>query len=150
MRSMEMSDDWLKRIDPDSPEWMFERQRETIEAYRGGDLDWVLEQTDPEVEIVQPPEIPGARSYKGHEGLIDSLLDWPREWDDFRVEPKRIFSPSADQVIVHTVHHGRSRTMGIEVDADIVWLFTLRDGRTRRWEMFLSLDAALDAAARSG
>lgn len=32
---------------------------------------------------------------------------------------------------------------------DMTWLFTLDDGRTRRWDMYLSLDAALEAA-RSG
>ena len=39
--------------------------------------------------------------------------------------------------------------MGIEVEAEIGWPFSLRDERVRRWDMFMSLDAALEAAASS-
>ena len=144
-----MDRDWLGSLDPDSPPWVVAWQRETVDAYRAGDLEWLLERTDPEIEIVQPPEIPGARSYRGLEGLIDALLDWPLEWEDFSVEPKRIFALDDNRAIVIAVHRGRSRTMGIEVEAEIVWLFSLRDERVRRWDMFMSLDAALEAAASS-
>ena len=144
-----MDRDWLGSLDPDSPPWVVEWQRGTVDAYRAGDLEWLLERTDPEIEIVQPPEIPGGRSYRGLEGLIDALLDWPLEWEDFSVEPKRIFALDDNRAVVIAVHRGRSRTMGIEVEAEIVWLFSLRDERVRRWDMFMSLDAALEAAASS-
>ena len=75
MQSLDMDRDWLGSLDPDSPPWVVEWQRETVDAYRAGDLEWLLERTDPEIEIVQPPEIPGGRSYRGLEGLIDALLD---------------------------------------------------------------------------
>src|SRR3954451_2623347 len=75
---------------------------------------------------VQPPEIPGGRSYRGLEGLIDALLDWPLEWQDFSVEPKRVFALDDSRAVVIAVHRGRSRTMGIEVEAEIVWLFSVR------------------------
>jgi len=39
--------------------------------------------------------------------------------------------------------------MGIEVEAEIVWLFSFRDERVRRWDKFMTLDAALEAAASS-
>ena len=81
--------------------------------------------------------------------MIDALLDWLLEWEDFSVEPKRIFALDDNRAIVIAVHRGRSRTMGIEVEAEIVWLFSLRDERVRRWDMFMSLDAALEAAASS-
>jgi len=144
-----MDRDWLGSLDPDSPPWVVAWQRETVDAYRAGDLEWLLERTDPEIEIVQPPEIPGARSYRGLEGLIDALLDWPLEWEDFSVERKRIFALDDNRAIVIAVHRGRSRTMGIEVEAEIVRLFSLRDERVRRWDMFMSLDAALEAATSS-
>jgi ketosteroid isomerase-like protein len=123
--------------------------RQTVDAYRAGDLEWLLQQTHPEAEIVQPPEIPGASTYRGREGMIDALLDWPREWEDFQVEPKRIFAVDDDQVVVVALHRGRSRRIEIEVEAEIAWLFTRRDGLTTRWDMFMSVEQALSAAEQA-
>jgi ketosteroid isomerase-like protein len=150
MRSFEMGDEWFDAIDPEAPEWVREWQGGSIRAYRDADIDWVLEQTDPEVEISQPVEIPDARSYHGHDGMIEALLDWPNQWENFRVEPKRIYSPGDERIMVEAVHRGRSRTMGIDVAAEIVWLFTFRDGRTRRWQMFMTVEDALAAVKDSG
>jgi ketosteroid isomerase-like protein len=145
MRGLGFDDRWLDAADQDSPEWMLERLRETVEAYRSGDLDWVLEQSDPEIAIAQPREFPDAGTYRGHEGVIEAILDWPKQWESFELEPKRIFAINDHQFVVVAIHRGRSRQMEIDVEAEFVWLFTLRDGKTRRWEMFLSLDQALEA-----
>ena len=146
---LDVGDEWLAALDPGSPKWMVELQRQTMDAYRAGDLEWVLDQADPEIEIVQPPDFPGARTYTGREGLVEALLDWPREWEDFGVEPKRIFACSEDQFIVVATHRGRSRTMGIDVEGEIVWLYTRRNGLTTRWDMFMTLEQALEAADAS-
>ena len=45
------------------------------------------------------------------------------------------------------IHRGLSRRMGIEVEVEIVWLYTLRQGLLSRWQMFVSLDDAVRAAA---
>ena len=148
MRSLDISgiDAWEAVVDPGSPPWVAGWLGGILQAYRTGDLDWVIERTHPEVEIVQPPEFPDPRTYRGIDGLIDALLDWPSEWEDFRVEPRRVFAVDDQRAAVVGIHRGRSLTMGIEVEAEIVWLFTLEDGRTRRWDMFMSLDSALKAA----
>ena len=144
--SVSAGDDWLDAIDPESPAWMVDLQRQTLDAYRTGNLEWVLEQANPEIEIVQPSEFPGARTYRGHDGLIEALLDWPREWEKFRVEPKRVFACNDRQFVVVAIHRGRSRRMGIDVEGEIVWPFTRQGGRTTRWDMFLSLEQALEVA----
>src|SRR5436190_7828716 len=84
-------------------------------------------------------------------GRLDrrALLDWPLEWQDFSVEPKRVFALDDSRAVVIAVRRGRSRTMGVEVEAEIVWLFSFRDERVRRWDKFMTLDAALEAAASS-
>ena len=119
--------------------------RETYEVWRAGDLDRMLAQSHAEIVVVQPPELPDARTYHGHEGVIDALLDWPREWEDFSVEPTRVFAVGDDRVVVDTIHRGRSLRMGIEIEAPIVWLFTQEGGMTRRWDMFTSVEQALEA-----
>ena len=83
MLDLKIGDEWQATLDPDCPPWVVEFMRQTVDAYRAGDLEWLLQETHPEAEIAQPPEIPGARSYRGREGMIDALLDWPREWENF-------------------------------------------------------------------
>jgi ketosteroid isomerase-like protein len=56
------------------------------------------------------------------------------------------FALDDDLVIVEAVYRDRSRKMGIDVEAEIVWAYRFENGRTRRWEMFMSRDAALRAA----
>jgi ketosteroid isomerase-like protein len=149
MVDLEVGEDWLDAVDPDSPAWLSEWVRELYSVWSTGDLDRMLAQTHPEVEIVQPHELPDARTYHGREGLIDALLDWPREWEDFAVEPKRVFAVG-DEIVVETVHRGRSLRMGIEIEAAIVWLFTREGELTRRWDMFTTIEQALQAAGPPG
>jgi ketosteroid isomerase-like protein len=150
MRKLDFGHAWEAALDPNIPPDLRELSKQLFAAYRRGDLEWLLEHTDPEVEIVQVPEIPGARTYRGHDGTIEALLDWPRQWKDFRIKPERIFAPNPDNLIVMAVHGGRPHSMDIDVEAEIVFVFRWRDGRATRWDMFLTLDEALSRAAESG
>jgi ketosteroid isomerase-like protein len=146
MVDIEVGEDWFDALDPNSPDWLCDWVRATYDIWRTGDLDRLLGQSHPEIMIVQPHELPDARAYHGKEGVINALLDWPREWEDFAIEPKRIFAVGGDRIVVDTIHRGRSLRMGIDVQAEVVWLFTQEGELTRRWEMFLSVGQALDVA----
>jgi ketosteroid isomerase-like protein len=149
MVDLEVGEDWLEVLDPDSPDWLRDWVRATYDIWSTGDLDRVLGQSHLEIVIVQPHELPDARTYHGKDGVIEALLDWPKEWEDFSVEPRRVFAVGDDRVVVDTIHRGRSLRMGIEIEAPIVWLFTLESGLTRRWDMFTTVDEAVEVA-RSG
>ena len=43
MTSLEVDEAWLAAADPDSPDWLRQWLRETVDAYRTGDLERVLE-----------------------------------------------------------------------------------------------------------
>lgn len=149
MRQVAARGGWEEAVDPDLPPELADLTQGIIEAYRRGDLEWLLERTAPELEIVQVPEIPDARTYTGHDGTVEALLDWPRQWEDFRIEPERIFAPDSENLIVKAVHGGRPHSMDIEVEAEIVFVFNVRDGLIARWDMYLTLDEALGRAAQS-
>jgi ketosteroid isomerase-like protein len=149
IQSFGMDEHWIAAVDPDSPEWLEELMRGIVAAFAAGDLESVLENTDPEVEIVQPPELPDGRIYCGLDGFVECLLDWPSEWEDFRVEPTRIYALGDSAFVIEAMHRGRSLRMGLEIEVEIFWLYTLRNGRTLRWDMFMSREATL-AAAESG
>jgi ketosteroid isomerase-like protein len=147
MRDLELdAAAWEAALDPGSPQWMRDYIGELTKAYRAGDLDWVLEHSDPRIEIVQPPEFPDGRTYRGLDGVIEALLDWPKEWEDFQLEPKRAFALTDEQFVVLATHKGRSRRVGVEVEAEIVWLFTRPGELVTRWDMFMSVEQALAAA----
>ena len=149
MRQVAARGDWDAAFDPDLPPELAEFSRDFVDAYRRGDLEWVLKHMDPEVEIVQVPEIPDARTYTGHDGLVAALLDWPRQWEGFRIHPERIFAPDPENLIVKGVHGGRPHSMDIEVEAEIVFVFHVSHGVVTRWDMFLTVEEALSRAAES-
>ena len=68
-------------LDDDMPPAIAAFQREANNAYETADVEWILEHTDPAVEIVQPRELPDTKSYSGIDGLLDALLDWPLQWE---------------------------------------------------------------------
>jgi ketosteroid isomerase-like protein len=147
MRRLDIGPKWEAVLEPDMPPELASLTKGYIDAYRAADLEWVLEHTDPSIAIVQVPELPDSRTYAGCDGMIEALLDWPRQWEDFRIEPRRIFAPDSEHVIVVSLHRGRPHSMDIEVEAEIDFLFHWRDGLLSRWEMFLTVDEALRGAA---
>jgi ketosteroid isomerase-like protein len=137
---------WMEAVEPDSPEWLVDLVADLTRAYREADLDWLLEHTHPEAEITQPDALPDARTYSGREAMIENFLDWPRQWEDFRIEPRRVFAIRDGVFVIDAIHRGRSLTMGVEVEGPVVWLFTYEGDLMRRWQMFLSVEEAVEAA----
>ena len=146
LRDFHVGDEWDDVVEDGIPPELSVIQRELIDAYRNADLHWLLEHTDPNVVITQIPELPGARTYRGHDGFLDALLDWPRQWDDFTVEPKRIFAVGDDHLAIATINRGRPSSMDIEVEAPIVFLMRWRDGLMTDWNIFMTVEEAVAAA----
>jgi ketosteroid isomerase-like protein len=103
----------------------------------------------PDVVIVQPPEVPDAKSYEGPNAMIAALEDWPKEWEDFKADLIEVIDVSDDIVITGTRHVGRGRSSGLEMDFLVYYVARLRDGKLARWEMYLRRDQALDAVGLS-
>jgi hypothetical protein len=52
--------------------------------------------------------------------------------------------------MVCLVHHrGRGKLSGAEVELQVAYVHTIKDGKGVRWEMFATLDEALEAAGLS-
>ena len=80
LRDFDMGDQWEAAVEDGIPPELASLLYELLRAYRDADVEWLLEHTDPNVEITQIAELPGARTYRGCEGFVDALLDWPRQW----------------------------------------------------------------------
>jgi ketosteroid isomerase-like protein len=105
---------------------------------------------DPEVVLVQPPELPGGGGvYRGVDGLRRALDEWLDASDYIHAEAERF--ALGDEVVVATVRlRSRGRHTGIELDRRIGHIFRFRGERAVRWEVYWSPDEALRAAGLSG
>jgi len=146
LRDFHVGDEWDAAVDDGIPPELAGLLREMLDAYRRADVDWLLEHTDPNIVITQIAELPGARTYRGCEGFIDALLDWPLQWQDFQVEPLRLFAVGDDHVVIDSINRGRPASMDIEVEAEIVFLMRWRDRLLTDWNIFMTVDEAVAAA----
>jgi ketosteroid isomerase-like protein len=123
--------------------------REVVEAgyaaFARGDLEFLLDHADPAIEIVEPPDLPGATTHRGHDGFLRALDNWAGQWDEFRVDIERVIEAGPERVIVFARHHGRGKSSGAVVDARNVNVHTGRNGKLIRWEIFRTLDEAFAA-----
>lgn len=121
--------------------------REMLAAWKRGDLQWLMDRSDPQIVIVQPPEVPDAKTYHGHQGLVEALEDWPSQWDHFEVELVDVIDVDEERLISVTRHRMEARDM--EVEQEVTYLYTIKNGLGTRMEMFFSREAAFEAAGIS-
>ena len=114
-----------------------------------GDLDAFEDWITPDVVIVQPPEVPDAKTYEGTAAVAKAWQDWPDQWEDFRLDLIDLTDVDDDVVVSETRHRGRGRESGIEMDFRVFYVHHLRDGKLARMEMFFSREQALEAVGLS-
>ena len=118
------------------------------DRFLAGDTSGVLSLLDPEVEIHEPPDLPGADVYHGHEG-------WQRQIAKFREAFEQIdyrvleHIDCGDSVI--TVVEATGTGTGSEITGTVRYaeLEDWRCGKVVSIRYFMDKDAALEAAAES-
>jgi ketosteroid isomerase-like protein len=119
-----------------------------FEAIDRGDLDVIEAMTLPDAVMVQPPEVPDAKTYEGSAAIRGAMADWPTQWDDFRMDLLEVVDVSDDVAVSITRHRGRGRESGIAMDFEVFYVHHVPDGKLARLEMFFSREQAFDAASR--
>jgi ketosteroid isomerase-like protein len=147
VRQLSIGEHWLAVAEPPFPVELLDVFTETLRAWERNDLEWLVESCGPGLVIRQVPEIPDSKTYTGPDAFVDALIDWPRQWEDFRIEPRRVFAADDEHLVVVGLHRGRPPSVDIEVEAEIVFLVRFRDGLLVAWDMFLTVDEALSRAA---
>src|SRR6476659_6985391 len=126
------------------------RESLTVTAYlaavRDGDFGPLLVHFDPEVLVNQPPELPDAKSYRGHDGVVEAFGDWPSQWDDLRIEFLQVLD--GDETVVQLTRQ-YMRTRDIEVEQDIAFVYTFKNRKIVGWDAYFTFDTALEAAGLS-
>jgi ketosteroid isomerase-like protein len=119
--------------------------RWVMEAYHAGDFDALLELLDPEVEIVEWPEAPDHRTFRGRDGALEAFESWGDAWEWVRVDVDEIVGAD-DRVLLSGRTRAKGKGSSLEVEMDAFNVYTVRDGRVVRIEFFTTREPALHAA----
>jgi ketosteroid isomerase-like protein len=87
---------------------------------------------------------PERQIYEGIEGTRAFMRDWLEAWDDWNLEIEELHD-AGEQVVAIMRQRGRSKTSGLTVDMVFGQVWTVRDGRETRMEMYADRAEALAA-----
>ena len=87
---------------------------------------------------------PEQQVYEGVQGADRFLEEWTSAWDDWELQLEELYDAGDKVVAIHR-QHGRSRSTGIRADMSFAMVWTLRDGKQTRMEMYSDVEEALKA-----
>jgi ketosteroid isomerase-like protein len=96
--------------------------------------------------VVDPDAFLQGGTFRGRDAVGEWFADWFRTFEPsyrFEIEEARDLG---DVVFLSATHRGRGRTSGAEVQGQTGYLYTVRDGKIVRAELYRSPAAALEAA----
>jgi ketosteroid isomerase-like protein len=119
-----------------------------LEALRGvygawsrGDYEW-LDVFASDIEFVYSADFPEPAVYRGREGIARGWREWLREFDDVRVTARELVQARPQTVLAWVTVTGRGRGSGAPTSQPGANVWTFRDGRAARVELFFDVVAA--------
>jgi ketosteroid isomerase-like protein len=91
---------------------------------------------------------PEQQVYEGVDGARAFVSTWLEAWEDWELELEALHD-AGDKVVALVRQRGTSKAAGMPVEMSFAQVFTLRDGKQSRMEMYSDRDAALEAARLS-
>jgi hypothetical protein len=122
-----------------------ELARQGYEAFRTGRLEAVLEMMDPDIEWSEGVDVPEPQVYRGHDGVRRQQEQFEAAWESFELEAEE-FIDAGDKVVVLLKIRARGRGSEIEIEGRAAHVWTVRDGKAIRLEMYIDPARALEAA----
>jgi ketosteroid isomerase-like protein len=88
---------------------------------------------------------PEQQLYYGVAGARHFIADWTAAFEEWEISAHELRDGGADKVVAILRQRARSRTTGVPVDMLLAQVFTVRDGRQTRMEMYADPAEALKA-----
>ena len=114
--------------------------RDMLEDYVRGNYEAALPAFAQAVEVVTSLE-----RFHGPAGVVEEAKRWEEMWSDYRFEVQDLVD-AGDKVVLLYRQVGKSKESGVEVEERAGWVYTLREGKITRVEMFQDRETALRAA----
>jgi uncharacterized protein len=121
-----------------------ELARRGYDAFNRGDMEVAFELFDPEIEWSEGTDVPEPQVYHGHDGVRRQQERFREAWESFSIEPEE-FIEMGEQLVVIAKLVGRGKGSGVEVEARGAHVWTVRDGKAVRLEMYVDPAKALEA-----
>jgi ketosteroid isomerase-like protein len=83
--------------------------------------------------------------YEGIEEARRFIREWTAAFDDWVIEVEALHDAGTDRVVGIMRQRGRSKTTGLPVEMQYAQVFTIRDGKQTRMEMYSDPNEALEA-----
>ncbi len=115
-----------------------------VDAFNAHDLDRMLDECDPEIELVSRFVRVGG-VYRGHAGLRSWHQDLMDRWEYIQLELERLVDVDPDTFIALVALVGKGRGSGVETRQRIAHLHTFRASKLIRIVTYLDRAEALDA-----
>jgi ketosteroid isomerase-like protein len=125
-----------------------------FEPVMGGELtlDDAAEFADPEIELIWHDERTMPDQPQRLRGVAEILGFWEQlgsAWIDLAIEPLESIEAPNDRVLTPARQSGRGRVSGVPIVTHPFIVWTLRDGKVRKMELFRHRAEALEAAGLS-
>jgi ketosteroid isomerase-like protein len=92
---------------------------------------------------------PEQQVYEGAEEAQAFIEEWAGAWDDWELEVDALHD-AGEKVVALLRQHGRSKATGMPVDMSLAQVWTLRDSKQTRMDMYSDQSEALEAAGLRG
>jgi ketosteroid isomerase-like protein len=125
------------------PSQNIEVVRRGLAAWERGDVDTMLREYDPDVEIADPERAGGP--FRGHRAYKEWFAEWMDSWERYNVEIEALVEVG-DDVVLFQHHSGRAKASGVELDQRGALLVKLRDGKIVLHRPFTHRADALEGA----
>jgi ketosteroid isomerase-like protein len=112
---------------------------------RAGDWEAVLPYLSPGIEFETDPRHPKAGIYRGLEQYRVFLEEFEAPYEQTVMEPEQFFA-RGDQVVAFVRARRRPRGSTAELEIRVGFLWTLREGKIVREQVFGEREKALEAA----
>jgi uncharacterized protein len=122
--------------------------RQVFAAIAAGDRERALSFADSAMVVDATRRVFNPLTYHGLDGLRQMLADMDEVWAALRPEARE-FLDAGDRVVVTGRMAGKGKGSGVEVEGDFAGVWTVRDGRLVRWEIFTDRAQALEAVGRA-
>jgi ketosteroid isomerase-like protein len=120
--------------------------RRGFEAFEQDGVDGLLTLAHEDFEATTPPGLASEPdTYVGHDGVRRYFASFYEVMDDIRWEA-HAFHGVGEKVVVECTVYARGKSTGLEFGQFSVQVWTLRDGKATRLELYATLDEALQAA----
>jgi ketosteroid isomerase-like protein len=112
------------------------------EVITRGDRDGALDVCHPEVELDSMLGISG-RAYTGHAGILEYFDDVESAWEQWSVEVEQTAQGADGRVAIVMTMHARGKGSGVTIAARTAHIWTLKEGRLLRNELYREPEQAL-------